>query len=37
MTWFLNPWVWMMATSWVVLVLYHREFQSTALRTLAEE
>lgn len=37
MTWFLNPWVWMMATSWVVLILYHREFQSTALRTLAED
>jgi uncharacterized membrane protein len=35
MTWFLNPWVWMMATSWVVLVLYHREFQSEALRSLA--
>ncbi len=37
MTWFLNPWLWMMATSWVVLVLYHREFQSGALRTLAGE
>lgn len=33
--WFLNPWVWMAATSWVVLILYHREFHSEALRAIA--
>ena len=36
MMWFLNAWLWMIATSWVVLVLYHREFQSEALRTLTK-
>ncbi len=36
MMWFVNPWVWMLATSWVVLVLYHREFQSQVLRTLTD-
>lgn len=36
LTWFLNPWVWMAATSWVVLILYHREFRSEALRALTE-
>ena len=33
--WFLNPWAWMAATSWVVLILYHREFHSEALRAIA--
>lgn len=37
MTWFVNPWLWMVATSWVVLVLYHREFQSEALQSLTLE
>ena len=34
--WFINPWAWMIATSWVVLILYHREFHSAALRTMSE-
>jgi uncharacterized membrane protein len=34
--WFINPWAWMIATSWVVLILYHREFHSGALRTLGD-
>ena len=34
MTWFLNPWIWMVSTSWVVGILYHREFHSAALRAL---
>lgn len=34
MTWFLNPWIWMASTSWVVLILYYREFHSAALRAL---
>jgi uncharacterized membrane protein len=32
--WFINPWAWMVATSWVVLILYLREFRSDALETL---
>ena len=34
--WFLNAWVWMIATSWVVLILYLREFRSQALMVLNE-
>jgi uncharacterized membrane protein len=33
--WFINPWTWMVATSWVVLILYLREFRSDALDTLS--
>lgn len=33
--WFLNPWAWMISTSWVVLILYHREFHSEALQAIA--
>jgi len=33
--WFINPWAWMVATSWVVLILYLREFRSDALETLS--
>ena len=36
MMWFINPWAWMIATSWVVLILYHREFHSVALKTLGD-
>ena len=32
--WFLNPWLFMLAASWVVAVLYRREFKSKALRAL---
>jgi uncharacterized membrane protein len=35
LAWFLNPWVFMAGSSWVVLVLYHREFRSAALQALA--
>lgn len=35
--WFINPWAWMIATSWVVLILYHREFHSSALQALSDE
>ncbi len=37
LAWFLNPWVFMAVTSWVVLVLYHREFRSAALQALARD
>jgi len=36
MMWILNPWAWMIATSWVTLILYHREFHSSALRAIAD-
>ncbi|MFN0039234.1 MAG: DUF599 domain-containing protein [Burkholderiales bacterium] len=34
LTWFLNSWVFMAATTWVLVILYWREFRSEALRTL---
>ena len=34
MTWFLHPWLMLVATVWVVYVLQHREFASQTLRTL---
>lgn len=34
MTWFLHPWLMLVATAWVVYVLQHREFASLTLRTL---
>jgi len=34
MTWFLNGWLFMAATTWVVLVLYWREFRSPALESI---
>ena len=34
MTWFLHPWLMLVATGWVVYVLQHREFASMTLRTL---
>lgn len=37
MTWFLNPWIWMVSTSWVVAILYYREFHSSALRALEQD
>lgn len=37
LTWFLNPWAWMIATSWIVLILYHREFHSSALKALTRD
>lgn len=36
MVWLLNPWAFVLATLWVVLVLYRREFHSRALKALRE-
>ena len=35
--WFVHPWVLGLASVWVVLVLYRREFRSKTLRTLESE
>lgn len=35
-TWFLNAWIFLVATVWVSLVLYRRAFRSTFRRVLAE-
>lgn len=35
MTWFLHPYLMLIATAWVVYVLYHREFASKTLHALA--
>lgn len=32
--WFVNPWIFMAMSTWVVAVLYRREFHSKALRAL---
>jgi uncharacterized membrane protein len=32
--WFLNPWFFMLVSTWVVAVLYRREFKSAVLRAL---
>jgi len=37
MAWFLHPWLMIIATAWVVCVLYHREFHSRTLKALSEE
>ncbi len=34
LVWFLNPWAFMLATAWVVGVLYRREFRSKVLKAL---
>jgi uncharacterized membrane protein len=34
LSWFVNPWLFISASTWVVLVLYRREFRSHALRFL---
>ncbi len=34
--WLVNPWIFMVATVWVVFVLYRREFRSRALKVLSE-
>ncbi len=34
MTWFLHPYLMMIATAWVVYILYHREFESRTLYAL---
>ncbi|TXH68247.1 MAG: DUF599 family protein [Thiothrix sp.] len=35
LTWFIHPLVFMLATTWIVLVLYRREFHSRTLKALA--
>lgn len=37
MAWFLHPWLMMVATAWVVYILYHREFESKTLKALVDE
>ncbi len=37
MTWFLHPYLMLIATAWVVYVLYHREFESKTLKALTAE
>ena len=34
LSWFLNSWIFMCVTAWVVGILYAREFRSKALRLL---
>ena len=34
LSWFVHPWLFMLATAWVVVVLYRREFRSRLLATL---
>jgi uncharacterized membrane protein len=34
LSWFINPWLFMAVSSWVVLVLYRREFASRTLKAL---
>jgi uncharacterized membrane protein len=35
LSWFIHPWLFMLLTVWVVLVLYRREFRSRLLRMLS--
>jgi uncharacterized membrane protein len=35
LSWFFNPWAFLVATAWVVMVLYRREFHSKALSILS--
>ena len=37
MTWFLHPYLMLIATAWVVYVLYHREFESRTLYALTRD
>ena len=37
MTWFLHPYLMLIATTWVVYILYHREFASKTLQALMGE
>jgi uncharacterized membrane protein len=37
LAWFLHPWLMIVATGWVVYVLYRREFRSKTLRALIDE
>jgi uncharacterized membrane protein len=35
--WFLNPWLFILATVTVIGILYHREFKSDALKAMTGE
>jgi uncharacterized membrane protein len=35
--WFLHPWLMIIATVWVIFILYHREFKSKTLHALVDE
>lgn len=35
--WFLHPWLMLVATFWVIYVLYHREFKSKTLQAMVDE
>ena len=37
LAWFLHPWLMIIATAWVVYVLYRREFHSKTMQALIEE
>ena len=37
LAWFLHPWLMIVATAWVIAVLYHREFASRTLKAMLEE
>ena len=37
MSWFLHPWLMVIATAWVIFILHHREFRSKTLRALVED
>ena len=37
LAWFLHPWLMIVATVWVLVVLYHREFESRTLKAMLEE
>jgi uncharacterized membrane protein len=37
LAWFLHPWLMIVATAWVIFVLYAREFRSKTLKALLEE
>jgi uncharacterized membrane protein len=34
LTWFINPWFFMVSTAGIVLILYRREFKSSTLKIL---
>jgi uncharacterized membrane protein len=36
LTWFIHPWVFVLASSWIVLVLWRREFRSNTLSALRD-
>lgn len=37
LSWFLHPWLMLVATAWVAYILYHREFESKTLRAMVDE